>query len=29
MHAHINPFNPLNFDYPANLDYVDWSVHYP
>jgi len=29
MHAHINPFNPLNFDHPINTRFVDWSVHYP
>jgi len=29
MHAHINPFNPLSFDFPKDSNYVDWSVHYP
>lgn len=29
MHAHINPFSSLKFDFPKNLKYVDWSVHYP
>lgn len=29
MHAHINPFNPLNCDHPINSRFVDWSVHYP
>lgn len=29
MHAHINPFNPLSFDFPATPDHVDWSIHYP
>ena len=29
MHAHINPFNPLNMDHPLNPDYCDWAAHYP
>lgn len=29
MHAHINPFNPLNYDFPSTPDHVDWSIHYP
>lgn len=29
MHAHINPFTPLNMPTPQDTSYVDWSLHYP
>lgn len=29
MHAHINPFNPLNMPTPLNYTFADWSLHYP
>lgn len=29
MHAHINPFNPLNMEHPKNPDFCDWAKHYP
>ena len=29
MHAHINPFAPLNMPTPKNPRFVDWALHYP
>ena len=29
MHAHINPFTPLNMPTPMNTSYANWSEHYP